>query len=101
MEEEIKIPEGLAQCPICGWYRGTVCSADLPEGSDLYNAWNPHLIEVDCNCNGVLCQTCKSNIVHQPGTNFYDLCEGDVVHVPADLPPMCYLCVVREEEGKG
>jgi hypothetical protein len=57
--------KGLRQCKVCGEYRG----------------WAGRL-KVECLCSGVTCPKCKTNAVHRPTTNYYDIETQKVWHVP-------------------
>lgn len=59
------VSKGLRLCKKCGEYRGRYGGQ-----------------KVECICGGVTCPRCKTNTIHRPASNYYDLATEKVWHVP-------------------
>ena len=63
-----KLPAGLAFCDKCGEPRG-------------FKRDHGERLEVKCICEGIPCPKCKTNKIHRPISNYYDIETGKIWHV--------------------
>lgn len=73
------VAKGLRQCKKCGEYKG------------IYGRQ-----KVECICNGIVCAICKTNVLHRPVSNYYDLASQKVWHAPY-FKSICTECNVERQ----
>jgi hypothetical protein len=73
----LPVPSGLARCPVCNEYRGTI---DLDDESP-HSRRPGDFTTVQCICDGIICPCCNINRIHRPISNVWDE-RGGFGHIP-------------------
>jgi len=73
----LPVPSGLARCPVCNEYRGTI---DLDDQS-VHSRCKGDFLTVQCICDGIPCPCCKINRIHRPISNIWTE-RGGFGHIP-------------------